>query len=70
MKGVSIPLDLIYIARNVTIVDIQTMPPEPGVPDENLTVYEPPVDALLAMEINGGLARRLGIETGMSVCFE
>ena len=62
MKDVSFPLDLLYIAGDGTIVDVQRMEPEPGVPDAELTIYEPPVEVLLAMEINGGLARRHGIE--------
>ena len=70
MKDVSFPLDLIYIAGDGTIVDIQTMEPEPGVPDAALALYEPPTEVLLAMEINGGLARRLGIEAGMAVRFD
>ena len=70
MKDVSFPLDLLYIAGDGTIVDIQRMEPEPGVPDAELTIYEPPVEVLLAMEINGGLARRHGIEAGMAVGFE
>jgi uncharacterized membrane protein (UPF0127 family) len=70
MKDVSFPLDLIYIAGNGTIMDIQGMLPEPGVADADLTLYEPPVKVLLAMEIDGGLARRLGIEEGMTVRFE
>ena len=70
MKDVSFPLDLLYVAGDGTIVDIQRMEPEPGVPDAELTIYEPPVEVLLAIEINGGLARRHGIEAGMAVRFE
>ena len=70
MKDVSFPLDLLYIAGDGTIVDIQRMGPEPGVPDAELTIYKPPVEVLLAIEINGGLARRHGIEAGMAVRFE
>ena len=70
MKDVSFPLDLIYIAGDGTIMDIQRMEPEPGVPDADLTIYEPPVEALLAIEINGGLARRHGIEAGMAIVFK
>jgi len=70
MKDVSFPLDLLYITSDATIVDIQRMEPEPGVPDADLTIYGPPVEVLLAMEINGGLAQSLGIEVGMTVDFE
>jgi uncharacterized membrane protein (UPF0127 family) len=70
MKGMSFSLDLIYIARDGTVVDIQRMEPEPGVPDADLTIHEPPVEVLLALEINAGLAQRHGIVAGMSVGFE
>ena len=70
MKDVSFPLDLLYIAGDGTIVDIQRMEHEPGVTDADLTIYQPPVEVLLALEINGGLAQRHGIEVGMAVRFE
>jgi uncharacterized membrane protein (UPF0127 family) len=70
MKDTRIPLDLLYIAGDGTIVDIQRMEPEPGVPDADLTIYQPPMAVLLALEINGGLAQRHGITAGMAVSFE
>ena len=70
MKDTRFPLDLLYIAGDGTIVDIQRMEPEPGVPDADLTIYGPPVEVLLALEINGGLALRHGFEAGMVVGFE
>ena len=70
MKDVGFALDLLYIGRDGAVVDIQTMVPEPGVPDGDLTIYEPSAQALLALEINGGLALRLGIEPGTVVRFE
>ena len=70
MRDVSFPLDLLYISRDGTIVDIQRMEPQPGVSDSSLTIYSPPVEVLLALEINGGTALRHGIETGMVIGFE
>lgn len=70
MKDVSFPLDLLYITGDGMIVDIRRMEPEPGVPDADLTIYGPPVEVLLALEINGGLAQQHGIEAGMAVRFE
>ena len=70
MKDVSFALDLIYVTGDGAIVDVQTMAPEPGVPDVDLTLYMPSVEALLAIEIGGGLARRHGIEPGTVVRFE
>ena len=70
MKEVSFPLDLLYIAADGMIVDIQTMEDEPGVPDSALTIYESPVRVPLALEILGGKAAELGLEVGMFVLFE
>ncbi len=70
MKDVGFALDLIYIAGDGTIVDVRTMAPEPGVPDAELTLYVPSTEALLALEIGGGLSRRYGIEPGTVVRFE
>ncbi len=70
MKGTLLPLDLIYIDAGGTIVSIQTMPPEPGVPDANLAIYEPPVIVSLAVEINGTRAAETGLEVGMIVELE
>jgi uncharacterized membrane protein (UPF0127 family) len=70
MKEVRFSLDLLYIAADGTIVDIQTMDREPGVLDADLTIYESPVRVPLALEITGGKAAELGLEVGMSVLFE
>jgi uncharacterized membrane protein (UPF0127 family) len=70
MKDMRFSLDLLYIASDGTIVDIQRMDPEPGVSDVDLTIYVPPTAVLLAIEIKAGLARRHGIEAGMTVGFE
>ena len=70
MKEVRFPLDLLYIAADGTIVDIQTMDAEPGVLDSDLTIYESPVRVPLALEILGGKAAELGLEVGMFVQFE
>ncbi|MDP6420854.1 MAG: DUF192 domain-containing protein [SAR202 cluster bacterium] len=70
MKGTLVPLDLIYIDAGGAIVSIQTMAPEPGVSDANLTLYEPPVIVSLAVEINGARAAETGLEEGMIIEFE
>ncbi|MBI2916542.1 MAG: DUF192 domain-containing protein [Chloroflexi bacterium] len=67
MKDVMVPLDAVFLDRSGRIVDIITMPTQPGVPDSQLRVYEPAAPATYAMEINAGLAERYGMEVGQTV---
>ncbi len=67
MKDVLVPLDAIYMDRRGTIVDIITMPTQPGVPDSMLRVYTPSAPALYVLEVNASLADKYGFEVGMVV---
>ena len=64
MKGTLIPLDLIYLDGNGTVVSIHTMQPEPGVQDAFLTRYTSEGPALYALEVNAGVANELGLQPG------
>lgn len=65
MKGLSFPLDFIWI-KGDTVLDILTnvQPPLAGQKDDALAIYssKEPVDKVL--EVNGGTVDRLGIKTG------
>ncbi len=63
-KGTLIPLDLIYLDGNGTIVSIHTMQPEPGVQDAFLTRYTSEGPALYALEVNAGVANELDLQPG------
>ena len=67
MKGVKIPLDAVWIDGDGRIVDIQTMEPQPFVPDFALRRYRPQAPALYVLEITGGLSEKLGFQVGMEV---
>ena len=69
MKDTLIPLDLLYLDGSGKIVDIQTMQPQPGVPDDQLQRYQPGSPAVYAIEMNAGLAARFGFADGMSAQF-
>ena len=64
MKGTLIPLDLIYLDGNGTIVSIHTMQPEPGAQDAFLTRYTSEGPALYALEVNAGVANELDLQPG------
>jgi uncharacterized protein len=65
MKDTLIPLDILFLDSSRKIVDIQTMQPEPGVPDYKLHSYRSSVPAMYAIEINAGLADKFGLMIGM-----
>src|SRR3989344_718528 len=67
MKGMEIPIDIIWIKDN-TIIDIdKSAQPESGISDAQLKRYSPdkPVDYVL--EVKGGLSDEKGFEVGDSV---
>lgn len=67
MKDTLIPLDVLYLGRDLRVVDIFEMLPEPGVPQERLKQYQSRVAAQYAIEIKGGLARQYGFQIGDKV---
>ena len=70
MLNTLIPLDILFIDGQNTVVDIQTMAPEPGVPASELTIYESAGPAQHALEVNAGTAQRCGIVVGTLVTLE
>ena len=71
MKGMSFPLDLVWIGADCTVVDItfSAAPPPPGASFSELTVYRSSISAAYTFEINGGEATALGIAVGDPVRF-
>ena len=64
MKNTLIPLDILYMDSAGVVVDIQTMHPQPGVPDSELRTYPSAAPAQYALEISAGLAESLGFAIG------
>lgn len=69
MKNTLIPLDILFLDSSGVVVDVQTMTPQIGVPDSDLTVYPSAAPAKYAIEMNAGLAQELGVEPGAQVRF-
>lgn len=67
MKNTLIPLDMIFVAQNLTIVDIATMQPCTADPCQTYTSSAP---ALYVLEVNAGFAERNRIETGDTVVLD
>ena len=69
MKNTLISLDILYMDAEGVVVDIQTMHPQPGVPDSELRNYPSAAPAQYALEINAGLAKEYGFEVGDQALF-
>jgi len=67
MKDTLIALDILFLDSSRKIVDIQTMQPEPGVPDYDLHNYMSSIPAMYAIEMNAGLSEKFGFMVGMVV---
>ena len=69
MKNTLIPLDILFLDSNGVVVDVQTMTPQIGAPDSELTVYPSAAPARYAIEVNAGLAQEFGIGPGAQALF-
>lgn len=67
MKNTTIPLDIIFISGNMTIVDIQSMEP---CFSSQCPSYLSNGSAKYALEVNKGLAEKSGISAGGKVRIE
>ncbi|MDP3975844.1 MAG: DUF192 domain-containing protein [bacterium] len=66
MKNTLIPLDIVFLDGDGTIVDIQTMQPCPS-QTINCPSYPSAQPALYALEVNAGLAEQLHLSVGDSL---
>ncbi len=70
MKNTYIPLDMIFIAEDGTIVDIQEADPEPNTPDHELERYTSLEPAMYVIEVNQGFSEKHGIEIGDQILLD
>ncbi|MEX1113267.1 MAG: DUF192 domain-containing protein [Patescibacteria group bacterium] len=65
MKGVTFPIDIVWIRRDtVTDVTAEVPPPKPGTPDAELPRYRPPGPVDRVLEVNAGWAEEHSIQPG------
>ena len=64
MKNTLIPLDLIWLDKSGTIVDIKTAHPEPNTPDHQLKIYQNQKPAQYVLELNANKAKQLDLKIG------
>lgn len=68
MKGLSFPLDFVWI-KSSEVVDIleNIQPPERGTPDSSLQVYSSNTEVDKVLEVNGGFVKAHNIKVGDTV---
>jgi hypothetical protein len=65
MKDMKFPIDIIWIDSDNRIADIdENVQPEPGVLEENLAQYKPPIPVERVLELRAGRAQLLSAEVG------
>ncbi len=68
MKNCLVPIDVIFINPKGMITAIHEMqPPEPDIPDDELTRYSSKLPAQFVIELRGGMAAELGLTAGSRV---
>ncbi|MFB5615404.1 MAG: DUF192 domain-containing protein, partial [Candidatus Nitrosomaritimum yanchengensis] len=70
MKGMSIPIDILWIDDGLVVQIDKSVQPEPGVPDNQLRLYpsKQPIDFVL--EVNAGFSESNNIEIGSKIDFD
>lgn len=64
MKDTLIPLDMIWINSQGSIVKILTVQPQPNTPSTSVTVYKNEAPAKYVIELNAGDAKKLDLNVG------
>lgn len=67
MKNTFIPLDIIFVSKNLTIVDIISAPPCTADP---CPTYTPKEKASYVVEVNQGFASEKGVTVGQKIKIE
>ncbi len=67
MRNTLIPLDILFMDKDLTVVNVQTMRPEHETDGDSLPIHSSAAPALYAIEINEGMAAECGIKPGASV---
>jgi uncharacterized membrane protein (UPF0127 family) len=67
MRDMQFPIDIIWV-RSGKVIDIApNVQPEPNVPEERLTVYNPRLPADMVIELKAGFTEEYGVQIGDSV---
>jgi uncharacterized protein len=68
MKNCLVPIDILYLADDGTVVGAATMPPPlPEAPDDDLPRFASPSPVRLVLETRGGLKDLAGVKVGSKI---
>jgi uncharacterized protein len=71
MKNTLIPLDIIWIAGGeIVYIERNAQPADPDTPDNELSVYSPPVPVDMVLEVPGGWSEDNGVLAGQAFTVE
>ncbi|NIP37053.1 MAG: DUF192 domain-containing protein, partial [Thermoplasmata archaeon] len=71
MPNMNFPLDIIFIAENGTVLNVEeAVPEEPGTPSSEYVRYLSDGEAKWVVEVNQGLSRKYGIGPGTRFVYE
>lgn len=70
MKNTLIPLDIIFVSANGTVINVAHADPQPNASDSELRRYTSEARAKYVVEMRQGFADRKGIEPGTKLVFE
>lgn len=70
MKNTLIPLDMIFVASNGTVLNVQHASPQPNASGSELKTYPSDGEAKYVVELPRGFANRTGVGPGTELVFE
>ena len=70
MKNTFVPLDIVFVAANGTVVSVAHADPQPNASDSELRRYESGAPAKYVVEMRQGFANRTGVEPGTRLVFD
>jgi hypothetical protein len=70
MKNTLIPLDMVFVASNGTVLNVEHARVQPDASDSELARYSSDGEARYVVELNRGFANRTGVGPGTQVTFD
>lgn len=70
MKGMSFPIDIVWVSNNRVVDITRNAQPQPGAADSELRLYQPTDSVDRVLEVHAGWANRYGLKVGDKVEFK